>query len=94
MSDGAAGTDVPETDPGSLEDERRDVPATQGSLVQTLAGLIVPLGAVLAALFVGALMLWALDANPWDGYKALFSGAFGGSDQLADTAIKSMPRRK
>jgi len=36
-------------------------------------------------------MLWALGASPIEGYKALFSDAFGGRDQLADTAIKSMP---
>ncbi len=60
-------------------------------IVRSLAGLTVPIGAVLAALVVGALMLWALDASPIEGYKALFSGAFGGADELADTAIKSMP---
>ncbi len=60
-------------------------------LIRPLVGLAVPVGAVVAALLVGALMLWALDANPFDGYKALFSGAFGGADELADTAIKSMP---
>ncbi len=60
-------------------------------LARPLAGAAVPIFAVLAALLVGAIMLIALDANAIDGYKALFSGAFGGADELADTAIKSMP---
>ena len=60
-------------------------------LARPLAGAVVPIVAVLAALLVGAIMLVALDANAIDGYKALFSGAFGGADELADTAIKSMP---
>lgn len=60
-------------------------------MVRPLAGAAVPVLAVLAALIVGAIMLIALDANAIDGYKALFSGAFGGADELADTAIKSMP---
>ena len=60
-------------------------------VVRSLAGLTVPLGAVVAALAVGAIMLLALGANPLTGYRALLSGAFGGWDELADTALKSMP---
>lgn len=56
-----------------------------------LSGLAVPLLAVVAALAVGAVMLLALGANPLEGYGALLSGSLGGSDELADTAIKSMP---
>ncbi|MEC7144279.1 MAG: hypothetical protein VXW59_01745, partial [Actinomycetota bacterium] len=40
---------------------------------------------------VGAIMLLALGANPLDGYRAMFSGAVGGTDNVADTAIKAMP---
>lgn len=36
-------------------------------------------------------MLLALGANPITGYAALLDGAFGGWDELADTAIKSAP---
>ncbi|MEM7096338.1 MAG: ABC transporter permease [Actinomycetota bacterium] len=60
-------------------------------IARPLAGAAVPVVAVLAALIVGALMLIALDANAIDGYRALFSGAFGGWEALADTAIKAMP---
>jgi simple sugar transport system permease protein len=59
--------------------------------VKPLVGLVMPLTAVAAALAVGAVMLLALGANPLKGYAALFDGAFGSWDALADTAIKSMP---
>jgi simple sugar transport system permease protein len=62
-----------------------------GRMVGVLAGLVVPFGAVLAALTVGAVMLLALGANPLRGYAALLDGAFGDADALADTALKAMP---
>lgn len=60
-------------------------------IIRPFAGLIVPFGAVFAALLVGAIVLVALGANPIEGYVALFQGAFGGWDELADTCIKAMP---
>lgn len=60
-------------------------------ILKVCAGLIVPFAAVIAALAVGAIMLVALGANPLSGYSAMISGAFGGWDELADTALKSMP---
>jgi simple sugar transport system permease protein len=48
-------------------------------------------GAVAAALGIGAIMMVALGANPFTGYKALFTGAFGSKQDLADTAVKAMP---
>ena len=56
-----------------------------------LAGLLVPVGAVVAAFLVGGVMLLMLGVNPIRGYGALLDGAFGDLDALADTAIKSMP---
>jgi ABC-type uncharacterized transport system permease subunit len=56
-----------------------------------MVGLAVPLGAVVVSFAIGAIMLLALGANPISGYAALLDGAFGGWDELADTAIKSMP---
>lgn len=60
-------------------------------LLRPVVGLVVPLLAVFAALAVGAVMLLALGANPLQGYAAMFDGAFGSWDALADTAIKAMP---
>ena len=83
------------TDLDSRAESSHTSPTDQSTIADRFAGalrsLVVPVGAVVAALVVGALMLWALGASPFEGYKALFSDAFGGADQLADTAIKSMP---
>jgi ABC-type uncharacterized transport system permease subunit len=60
-------------------------------LARVIAALAVPVVAVVVAFSLGAVMLLALGANPISGYAALLDGAFGGWDQLADTAIKAMP---
>jgi general nucleoside transport system permease protein len=52
--------------------------------------LALPLAAV-AALLVGAIMLWGLGANPLEAYRALVEGAFGGLRPLTDTAVKAIP---
>ena len=85
MSNGGNGANAAE--PGPQVSSGRNGRLNVGATV----GLIVPLGAVVAALAVGAIMLLALGANPLDGYRAMFSGAVGGTDNVADTAIKAMP---
>ncbi len=60
-------------------------------LLRPFAGLAVPLAAVTAALVVGVILLGVFGANPITGYRALFTGAFGGTDELAATALKSIP---
>jgi len=79
-------TEEPDGTPGE-----RVAGAFAFAAVKPLVGLVVPLTAVAAALGVGAVMLLALGANPLQGYAALFDGAFGSWDALADTAIKAMP---
>lgn len=53
--------------------------------------LIPPVAAVLGALLIGAVMLAVLGANPLEGYAALFEGAFGSTNSIADTAVKATP---
>lgn len=60
-------------------------------LIAPLAGAIVPILAVIAALAVGAIMLAAFGASPIEGYGAMLAGGFGGWDEISDTLIKSMP---
>ncbi len=81
------------TDTATAADDAASDPsrAHLARAARPFVGLAVPFLAVAAALLVGAIMLLALGANPLDGYNAMFSGAFGGSDELADTAIKAMP---
>jgi ABC-type uncharacterized transport system permease subunit len=52
--------------------------------------LILPAAAI-GALVIGAVIIAAMGANPLTGYHALISGAFGGSYQLASTAVKAVP---
>ncbi|MDX2379512.1 MAG: ABC transporter permease [Acidimicrobiia bacterium] len=77
--------------PDPLPDEAGRGRRFRYGLLKVVAALAVPVCAVLAAFLVGAVMLLALGADPIAGYAALLDGAFGGWDQLADTAIKAMP---
>ncbi len=55
------------------------------------SGLLLPLAATLLALGVGAVMLLLLDVNPVTAYKAMWEGAFGTPNALAETLVKSTP---
>jgi general nucleoside transport system permease protein len=56
-----------------------------------LMPVLVPLGAIVLALLVGAIMLAALGANPLQAYAALWQGAFGSRNAIADTLVKATP---
>lgn len=56
-----------------------------------IAVWLIPCGAVLGALALGALMLLALGADPLSGYATMFGAAFGSTEGLAATAMKSVP---
>jgi len=49
--------------------------------------VLLPVVAVVAALAVGAVILVLLDTNPMDAYYAMFNGAFGSKNGLADTLV-------
>jgi len=53
--------------------------------------VLMPLLAGVAALAVGAVMLALLKVNPIVAYSALFEGAFGSKNALADTLVKATP---
>ena len=52
---------------------------------------LMPLFAVLLALLIGAVMIAVMGASPADAYKALWNGAFGTKNTVADTMIKATP---
>ncbi len=52
---------------------------------------LVPFLAAMAAFLVGAVMLFALRANPVTAYAALIQGAFGSLNSFADTIVKATP---
>lgn len=47
--------------------------------------------AIVAALLIGTMMLELLGADPLQAYLALAKGAFGSTNALADTLVKSTP---
>jgi len=51
----------------------------------------LPIAAALAALLVGAVMLFLLDVNPLVAYQALWDGAFGSRNAVAETLVKATP---
>jgi simple sugar transport system permease protein len=53
--------------------------------------ILPPLVALIAALLIGAIMLYVLGANPVAGYLALLEGAFGSTNAIADTIVKATP---
>ncbi len=71
---------------------RLQLPQKRGSTSYTaIQAAAIPVVAVLLALLVGAGMILALGANPLEGYRALFVGAFGSRSALADSAVRAMP---
>lgn len=63
----------------------------QRDILETLSPMLVPIGALLLSLLVSAVMLVALGANPIEAYIALFNGAFGNTNAIADTLVKATP---
>lgn len=59
--------------------------------LNALVDALLPVIATLAALAVGALVLLFLRANPIEAYGALWEGAFGNSNALAETLVKATP---
>jgi len=52
---------------------------------------LLPVFATLAALLIGAVMLMFLGVNPLQAYNALWDGAFGSSNAIAETLVKATP---
>lgn len=52
---------------------------------------LLPLLAVPVAFVIGAIMLFALGANPLEAYGSMISGAFGDVSGLTQTLVKATP---
>ncbi len=61
------------------------------SRLNSLIDALLPVLATLAALLVGAVMLLILKVNPIVAYAALWDGAFGSTNALAETLVKATP---
>jgi simple sugar transport system permease protein len=55
-------------------------------LTRTLGG---PAGAILLAFFLAALAMLVAGVSPADGFEALFIGALGGRNQIAETLVQT-----
>ena len=63
----------------------------QREWLSRLIDALLPVFATLAALLVGAVMLVFLKVNPIEAYQALWVGAFGSSNAIAETLVKATP---
>lgn len=65
--------------------------SSQEKWLPKLIDASLPILATLAALLVGAIMLLLLKVNPIEAYKAMWDGAFGSQNALAETLVKATP---
>ena len=63
----------------------------QSEWLSRLIDGFLPVFAAIAALLIGAIMLFLLKVNPIEAYKALWDGAFGSSNAFAETLVKATP---
>jgi len=63
----------------------------QSDWVSRFIDALLPIFATLAALLVGAIMLLLLKVNPLEAYRALWDGAFGSNNAIAETLVKATP---
>ena len=64
---------------------------TQEKWYEKLIDAALPVFATIAALLVGAIMLLLLKVNPIEAYKAMWDGAFGSQNAVAETLVKATP---
>ncbi len=61
------------------------------SRLNSLFDALLPVFATLAALGVGMIMLLILRVSPLEAYGALWEGAFGSTNAIAETLVKATP---
>jgi general nucleoside transport system permease protein len=61
------------------------------SRINSLFDALLPVLATFAALAVGAIMLLILRVSPVEAYSALWEGAFGSANAVAETLVKATP---
>ncbi len=61
------------------------------SRLNSLLDALLPVFATLAALGVGTILLLILRVNPLEAYGALWEGAFGSTNAIAETLVKATP---
>lgn len=59
--------------------------------IQNIIDGLQPILATIAALAVGAIMLLVIGADPLEAFGAMWEGAFGSTNALAETLVKAAP---
>ncbi len=49
------------------------------------------IGTVILALLIGALLIALIGIDPWSAYAALWDGAVGNKNSIAETLLRSIP---
>ncbi|MGH2409157.1 MAG: hypothetical protein ACRDGS_02195, partial [Chloroflexota bacterium] len=55
------------------------------------SGALIPILSVLLALIVGGIVVFAAGSNPFVAYGQLVQGAFGGTYNISETLVASIP---
>ncbi len=58
---------------------------------ESVTDVFIAFIAVVAALLVGAVIVYIAGSSPYEAYKALFVGAFGGTYNIAQTLTRTTP---
>jgi ABC-type uncharacterized transport system permease subunit len=66
-------------------------PSPANRILGALPTVLSSLLAVAIALVAGGIVLWLSGENPVPAFQALFSGAFGGQRELAETLVMASP---
>jgi len=61
------------------------------TLGQIRDAMLVPLLAIVTAIILGGLTIWAAGGDPIAAYKGLIQGAFGSANSISETAIWATP---
>ncbi len=78
-------TEAGTTAPGTEEK------GTSNRLKEIAGSLLVPVLAIVTAVIVGGIIIWAVGGNPIAAYAGLIQGAFGTPDALSETAVWATP---
>lgn len=87
---GTGGADYPPT-PLSEPGRSRARPSLKIDWPGLLTEMLVPLLAILTALLIGALIIFATGADVWKAYGGLFEGALGNPKAIANTLVEATP---
>ena len=65
--------------------------STPMRLNQRAENIVLPIGAVVIALLIGAVLIRLNGSNPWTAYTALIDGALGSKEDVARTLARATP---